>query len=73
MVNTKKNTVKIKWSPLLAPPLKVGISHEYFKIGLVACGPCFLFIFIFINVRKQLLTFKLRFWPELKGKQLNDS
>ena len=21
----------------------VGISHKYFKIGLVACGPCFLF------------------------------
>ena len=39
----------------------VGISHKYFKIGLVACGPCFLFIIIFINVRKQLLTFNLRF------------
>ena len=53
--------------------LKVGISHKYFKIGLVACGPCFLFIFIFINVRKELLTFKLRFWPEPKDQQLNDS
>ena len=41
--------------------LLVGISHKYFKTGLVACGPYFLFIFIFINVRKQLLTFKLRF------------
>ena len=53
--------------------LKVGISHKYFKVGLVACGPYFLFIFIFINVRKQLLTFKLSFWAEIKGQQLNDS